>query len=551
MEWLSFFNVSAIVSLADVQWEICSARKLADEPSSALVVALLFSLLGVLAFILVVYCLLRRQSTQSGSRLHETGEETVKTICFFCHTWQQQPRSLVNAESTGFSCVECGQYNGFDSATGDYNRTIPAMYDSSLNTASLRSPVAAHEYTAADLDRCALRRRAHSQSFSSPDTLSPSVPQSNGASAYSDLPRGRLCALCTHKRALLASLLSDYEAPPHLAVARGARAEKARRAAFDAYRAELEESHSLCEQCERVLQELIRAQDRRLRFHRLGRVLEVSDPRQVRPRLLSARTGSARSLRHLSSELVARLGELPFLGLLLLLCHLVLRERQHLLSLPLLMQLIGLLPSTQLSAAVLLCFIVFRGPLAALLWQCSIPIAPLRFGRIRNVPWLVFSLVLFQFFQWMSRDDLCTMDPNRDQVIAVLEEEAWLLSVCALLISILLYTGTPQWLGEHILPLVLKPVLRLWSWLVNRNRPASARVSSANRQQRTLSKVNPTYLFPKPSSRSIHDEDDPYSNVVEQPEELGVEGLFESFTLGDLILSTSEANNQTTRPHSK
>mmetsp|Transcript_8314 Transcript_8314/g.25761 ORF Transcript_8314/g.25761 Transcript_8314/m.25761 type:complete len:152 (+) Transcript_8314:1366-1821(+) len=151
----------------------------------------------------------------------------------------------------------------------------------------------------------------------------------------------------------------------------------------------------------------------------------------------------------------------------------------------------------------------------------------------------------------MSRDDLCTMDPNRDQVIAVLEEEAWLLSVCALLISILLYTGTPQWLGEHILPLVLKPVLRLWSWLVNRNRPASAHVSSANRQQRTLSKVNPTYLFPKPSSRSIHDEDDPYSNVVEQPEELGVEGLFESFTLGDLILSTSEANNQTTRPHSK
>jgi hypothetical protein len=53
-------------------------------------------------------------------------------------------------------------------------------------------------------------------------------------------------------------------------------------------------------------------------------------------------------------------------------------------------------------------------------------------------------------------------------------------------------------------------------------------------EHETAAQVNPTYLYPRSSVRSTGADDDvdAYAEVVEQPEELGVETLFESFSLG-------------------
>jgi hypothetical protein len=105
---------------------------------------------------------------------------------------------------------------------------------------------------------------------------------------------------------------------------------------------------------------------------------------------------------------------------------------------------------------------------------------------------VIFSFlfkILFQFFQWMNHDHLCTVDPHRDQFIALLEENAWLLSVSTLVVSILLYCGAPQWLSEYVLPRLFKPLLLLWSRLVRRSGGRVSHHSARPSQSRCLVRV--------------------------------------------------------------
>lgn len=100
-----------------------------------------------------------------------------------------------------FTCPNCFQYNGF-TADGDYNRTIPQMYDASLNP-----PVRHSSYSTAE-------------------------------------NRHPLCPKCRHEQTLLIQKIAAFEPT----------SEKAFDKELESYRAELEKLHALCDQCQSAVQ---------------------------------------------------------------------------------------------------------------------------------------------------------------------------------------------------------------------------------------------------------------------------------------------------------
>lgn len=54
---------------------------------------------------------------------------TIKINCWFCQVDNDVPRDQENC----WFCSSCGQYNGFDEKTGDYNINVPGMADEAMN----------------------------------------------------------------------------------------------------------------------------------------------------------------------------------------------------------------------------------------------------------------------------------------------------------------------------------------------------------------------------------------------------------------------------------
>ena len=173
----------------------------------------IFGIYGGSAFLLVIF-------------LHLFWKRTFGKVgvnCWFCNT----DAVVVYKQKNNWTCKQCYQYNGFDKH-GDYNKTLPEMYDERLNISRI-----SHRIT---------------------DKVENELPQ-----------RVRLCEKCSRYQTLKCKQLAQFK--PLV--------EENFATEVDVYKCKLEKLYQVCRECMEASQRYIKLQDTILRGRMMPQIKKL------------------------------------------------------------------------------------------------------------------------------------------------------------------------------------------------------------------------------------------------------------------------------------